>query len=155
MFLFSSATGVGADDRNLRWPKGASFQWCQAGVCPPALSPYQQSGMPWAFRHARRVVREKSHHWLAPACQAPWKLWVAKSGTGSRCYEHTTVSVQGPLGCHTVVEDPQLCAEKEHSVRAGRSGAGDSVTHFLIQTRGLETGLSKCLCASPVDQWSI
>lgn len=54
-------------------------------------------------------------------CQAPWKVWVANSGSGSRRCEHTTVSVQGPLERRTVVEDPELCAEKEYSVRAERS----------------------------------
>lgn len=54
-------------------------------------------------------------------CQASWKVWVANSGSGSRWYEHTTVPVQRPLGRYTVVEDPELFAEKEYSVRAERS----------------------------------
>lgn len=54
-------------------------------------------------------------------CQASLKVWVANSDYGGRWYEHRTVPVQGPLERHTVVEDPELCAEKEYSVRAERS----------------------------------
>lgn len=115
VFLFASVTGAGADNRkwNLRWPKGASFKWCQAGMCHQHYHLTNNLTCSGHSHVPRGLQREKSHHWLAPACQALYKVCVVNSGSGSRWYELTAVPVEGLWNVTLLLRYPN-CVQKKN-----------------------------------------